>query len=224
MRSLVILRPEPGASASLDRARAMGLEASALPLFEIVAVDWQAPDPQDFDAILMTSANAARCAGDRLRHYRRLPVYAVGEATAAEARAAGLSVAAVGRGAIEDLLPLIPAKLRLLHFCGERRRQFDPGDRTITPLVVYRAEPLPVANLASALEGKVAAVHSPAAGARIADLVTGKDRQSIRIAAISPAAAQAAGIGWSAVEFAQVPSDEALLALAARLCEEDGRQ
>jgi uroporphyrinogen-III synthase len=45
-----------------------------------------------------------------------------------------------------------------------------------------------------------------------------KDRGDILIAAISPAAAEAAGVGWGVVEAAGEPSDDALLALAARLC------
>jgi len=44
------------------------------------------------------------------------------------------------------------------------------------------------------------------------------DRSSIAIAAISPAAAEAVESGWQAVEASDEPSDDALLALAARLC------
>jgi uroporphyrinogen-III synthase len=38
------------------------------------------------------------------------------------------------------------------------------------------------------------------------------------IAAISAAAAEAVGDGWNEVAIAERPTDEALLALAARLC------
>jgi uroporphyrinogen-III synthase len=66
----------------------------------------------------------------------------------------------------------------------------------------------------------VALIHSPRAGRRFAELV---DRASIArggvtIAAISPAAAEAAGEGWARVEAAERPADDVLLALAARLC------
>jgi uroporphyrinogen-III synthase len=43
-------------------------------------------------------------------------------------------------------------------------------------------------------------------------------RQSITVVAISQAAADALGNGWERVEVADAPNDEALLALAARLC------
>ena len=49
-------------------------------------------------------------------------------------------------------------------------------------------------------------------------------REAITLAAISPAAAAAAGGGWEAVEVAERPDDEALLALAARLCKKPSPQ
>jgi uroporphyrinogen-III synthase len=64
--------------------------------------------------------------------------------------------------------------------------------------------------------GNVALIHSPRAARRFAELVT--DRSSIAIAAISPAAAEGIGSGWKSVAIADQPSDEALLALAATLC------
>jgi uroporphyrinogen-III synthase len=43
-------------------------------------------------------------------------------------------------------------------------------------------------------------------------------RGATAIAAISDAAADAAGTGWSEIHVAAEPGDDALLALAARLC------
>jgi len=86
MRPLLVLRPEPGAAATLARAVAAGWQAIAAPIFNIVPLPWAAPDPADHDALMLTSANAVRQAGDALRLYRHLPVYAVGEATAVAAQ------------------------------------------------------------------------------------------------------------------------------------------
>ena len=142
-------------------------------------------------------------------------VYAVGEATAEAARAAGFEVAATGDGDAKRLLGSLDADLRLLHLCGEDRSATDARQR-ITPLAVYRARPIERPDLGS-VGGGVALVHSPRAGRRLAELVA--DRATIAIAAISDAAAAAAGTGWQALERAERPSDEALLALAARLCD-----
>ena len=46
MKRLVVLRPEPGASETVERARAIGLDALRMPLFEIEPVLWDAPDAE----------------------------------------------------------------------------------------------------------------------------------------------------------------------------------
>lgn len=215
MRPVLVLRPEPGASATIERARERGLSGIALPLFEIEAMDWAAPDPAGFDGLVLTSANAVRCAGEQLDALRGLPAYTVGEATAEAARKAGFSIAATGDAGVDRLLASIDPELRLLHLCGEDRRAPERPRQSITPIVVYRATPIEAPDL-SAAEDAVALIHSPRAGRRFAELV--RHRGTIAIAAISPAAANAVGSGWQTVEVADESTDDALLAVAARLC------
>ena len=220
MRRLVILRPEPGASATAARARAIGLDAIAMPLFEVEPAAWEVPEPGGFDALLLTSANAVRTGGGGLERLLGLPVYAVGEATAAAALDAGFKVAASGDGGVEQLLGAMPAGLRLLHLCGEQRVEPE-ASLAITAIPVYRSAELPMPSEFARIGGQVAAVHSPRSGRRLAELAdrAGVDRGTVRIAAISPAAASAAGPGWERCEAAQSPGEAALLALAARLCD-----
>ncbi len=220
MRRLVILRPEPGASATAERAWAMGLEPVAMPLFKVEPVDWEAPDPGSFDALLLTSANSVRHAGEGLRSLRQLPVYAVGEATAAAARQSGFDIDSTGEAGVERLLGSIPPDFRLLHLCGEHRIE-QQASQAITAVPVYRSKALPMPEDLGAIEGQVAAVHSPRAGQRLGELAeqAGIDRSSVRIAAISQTAASAAGPGWERCEAAEAPGEAALLALAARLCD-----
>jgi uroporphyrinogen-III synthase len=219
MRRLVIVRPEPAASSTVDSARALGLDAFAMPLFAIEAVAWDAPDPRNFDALLLTSANAVRHGGAGLETLRGLPVYSVGEATAEVARDAGFEVTGVGDGGVDRLLATIPRELRLLHLCGEHRTATQ--SRAITVVPVYRAIEQGAPDGLEQIAGQTVAVHSPRAGARLAELVdqAGIDRGSIRIAAISEAAASAAGTGWERCEAAGKPDEAALLVLAARLCD-----
>ena len=216
----MILRPEPGASASVERAAAMGIDAFAMPLFEVGAVTWEVAEPGAFDALLLTSANAVRHGGDGLEALRGLPVYAVGEATAAAAREAGFKVEDCGDGGVERLLGSIPPEARLLHLCGEHRA-VTHAKQSITAVPVYRSTELPTPDDFAAIVGQTAAVHSPRAGKRLAELVdqANVDRGSIRIAAISDAAASATGAGWAMRLAAEMPSEAALLALAARLCD-----
>jgi len=218
MTRLLVLRPEPGASATVQRARRRGLDAIAIPLFAIEPVPWQAPDPAAFDALLLTSANAVRHGGAGLQDLRRLPVRAVGQATADAARDAGFAVASSGDAGVDRLLGSLEGDIRLLHLCGEDRREPDRARQRITPIAVYRAREI-AADLRQA-GGSVALIHSPRAGARFAKLVdeAGIARGSVAIAAISAAAADSAGDGWAAVETAARPEEDALLALAERLC------
>lgn len=217
MTRVTVLRPEPGASATVARARARGLDAIAVPLFEIEAVPWEPPDVGEFDGLLLTSANAVRFGGDVFGQLRGLPVHAVGPATAQAAHDAGFSVASTGETGIDELLDSLPASLNLLHPCGEHRTEAAHARQRIVPIVVYRSKERPGPDLAR-IAGTVALIHSPRAGRRLAELTHRAERSSIAIAAISPAAAEAAGGGWKAVAAAESPADDALLALAARLC------
>ena len=222
MTHLLVLRPEPGSSATVDKARRLGLNAIAMPLFQIEPVAWQAPAPSAFDGLLLTSANAVRHAGSQLWQLRALPVYAVGEATASEARDAGLVVAATGDGGVEKLLRSVDPELRLLHLCGLHRKSPDDASQQITSVPVYHAQTKTI-EIAKLMSG-VALIHSPRAAARFADLVEPGARGSISIAAISNEALGMAGEGWAAAEAAENPSDEALLVLAARLCNKTDAQ
>lgn len=214
MRKLLLLRPEPGLAASVERAAAMGLDVIACPLFRVEPVDWVAPDPADYDALLLTSANAVRHGGQALGALRSLPVHAVGSATAAAAMQAGFQVQSVGRGGLADLLAELPESLKLLRLAGEDRREALHRDR-IDIRIVYRSVPIEAPGLPP-LKGMVAAVHSPRAGRRLAELSGARDRTAI--AAISGAAAEACGSGWERIEIAGSPGDSGLLALAAMLC------
>ena len=211
MRPLVVLRPEPGASRTAARAEARGLQIRPMPLFTMIPLDWTAPDPASFDAIVLTSANAVRHGGEMLQSLRSLPVYAVGEATAALARTAGFHIASVGKGGSGQMD--LPRGQRLLHLAGRDHR---PTGAEVT-IPVYEARAIEQPEGLAALPGSIVLVHSPRAGQRLAELV--HDRGDIAIATISPAAAAACGGGWECVRAAPVPTDEALLALAASLCE-----
>jgi uroporphyrinogen-III synthase len=210
----MLLRPEPGLSASADRAGALGIEVICCPLFRVEPTRWGVPDPAGFDALLLTSANAARHAGPGLERLMQLPVHAVGRSTAEAARIAGLRVESIGDSNVEALLTRLPKNLRLLHLAGEDHKE--TAGLRIDRRIVYRAAAVPDPGLPP-LDGLVVAVHSPRAGARLAELAT--DRRGTRIAAISEAAAEACGTGWEKVEIAAKPDDNSLLALAAMLCQ-----
>lgn len=217
MRPVAIFRPEPGACRTEERAQQLGLATIRIPLFRVEPREWQIPDGR-FDGLLLTSANAVRHGGPNLAALTHLPVHAVGSATADAARQAGFTVATCGEGFVESLLASLPEGLRLLHPGGVHRRNPERAHQEIIPVAVYEAVAIPDPAGMERLAGSVALVHSPRAGRRLAELVP--DPSKIAIAAISGAAAETCGEGWERIAIAASPDDDALLSLAARLCEQ----
>lgn len=221
MRPLLVLRPEPGASATAARARELGLGVIVAPLFTVCAIAWKPPDASAFDALLITSANALRHAGPAIAKYRQLPVYAVGAATAAAAREAGFCRVVAGTANAEQLLAALDPDMRILHLCGEHR---GVPTRPLKQLPVYSsqaAQTLPNAARRAIGTSTVAMLHSPRAAALFADLVEPAERAAVAIVAISSAAADAAGHGWLSIAAAPEPTDAAMLAIARSLCKND---
>eukprot|EP01035_Chromulina_nebulosa_P036573 gene36573-49286_t len=220
-RRIAVLRPEPGNAATVACVEAAGAEAIRLPLFVVRPLDWTQPDAGDFDAILLTSANAVRHGGPGLALLTHLPAFAVGEKTAAAARARGFDVRASGESDVSAIVAVAHAQgnRRLLHL-GGRDRASAVGGPIDTAIAVYVSEAREIdhAELAP-LAGTVALLHSARAARRLGELINsaGMSRADIAVAAISAAVAEAAGFGWSAVTTAALPRDEALIDAARAL-------
>lgn len=215
-RPIAILRPEPGGAATAERVRAAGLDPLIMPLFAVVPLDWTPPDPASFDALLLTSANAARHAGSGLAALARLPVLAVGPETARAAERAGLRVIQSGHHGIDALLARQPWSQRLLWLAGRDRIAIEhPAIRTVIPVYASDAVAL-TGEQAQSLSGTVALAHSARAMRQLAAQLDAHDvpRASIRIAAISARAADADERGWGRVAIAPSPDDAALIAVA----------
>ncbi|MEJ7925916.1 uroporphyrinogen-III synthase [Sphingobium sp. AN641] len=222
MSRLLVVRPQPGAAATAARAAAIGLECACYPLFAVAPLDWMPSPPQDHDALLLTSAHGVTQAGDALARYHGLPSYAVGARTAAALEAAGFGNVVAGDSDGAAILRRIAmdGHRRLLHIAGADSAPFDAGSLSITRVAVYAArEAGDAAGLAALVApGMVALVHSPRAGQRLAALLPEAVRASLHLVAISPAALRAASHGWASAVAASRPDDDAMLALAARLC------
>lgn len=225
---VLILRPEPGAAATLAAATAAGLEAWPFPLFAVEPVAWEPPRPEEFDALLVGSANALRHAGPGLMLYSAKPAHVVGERTAEAARAAGLTVATIGTGGLAPILAQIGPDTRLLRLAGRERIELTPPPRvTITERTVYASEPQPLPRemirllRSHALPRIIVLLHSAEAARHFAaecDRLT-IARARIALAALGPRIAAAAGEGWDAVQAAERAEDGALLALARQMCQ-----
>ena len=223
MIPLIVIRPEPGCSATLRAAHDAGLPVHGFPMFAVEPVAWDAPPREAVDAVLIGSANALRHGGAALDTYRGLPAYVVGEATAAAARAAGFPVAMTGTGGLQAVLDGVPSG-RLLRLGGrERIVLHPPAGVSIIERTVYASNPVPMPPELSAMLGKPAVVllHSAEAARHFAAECDrlGIVRDGIALGVIGPRVAAAAGAGWAVVDCAERPDDQALLALAGRLCQ-----
>lgn len=223
-RPLVIIRPEPGLSATAAEAEKLGVPIVSAPLFAIEPRPWNPPTPDGIDALLIGSANALRHGGDALAPFREKPVYAVGPSTARAAREAGFRVAGTGEGRLQGLLDgLAGQSLRLLRITGQEHVAVTvPSGIEVITRIAYAsvAQPMPD-SLATALETEaVVLLHSAAAARHFASECDrlGVDRSHVALAALAPRIAEAAGEGWQAVETASAPADAALLALARDMC------
>ena len=225
MKPLFLFRPEPGWSVSAQTARDMGLNVHGAPLFAIEPIEWIVPSPDDFDGILVGSANAFRHGGKHLEKLTRLPVHAVGEATADAARIAGFLVGLTGRGGLQGLVDeLGNRKLQLLRLAGQDRVALRPPDGIeVETRVLYRAvaEDLSQESAELLRDGGVAVLHSGAAAARLRDEFDRLDLNSavVDLAVIGPRVAEMAGEGWRSIHIADAPGDSELLALARALCQ-----
>lgn len=219
---VIVIRPEPGCTQTVDSGAAIGLDMLGCPLFEIVSRAWSVPADKT-DGLLIGSANALRYGGPGLEALRTLPVLAVGEATAAAARAAGFTVERTGAGGLQALVDGLAGPRHLLRLAGEEHvpLRLPPGV-VIETRVVYAGEPRSMpSTLADRLgTGAVVLLHSGVAAKHFAAECArlGISRAQIRLAALAPRIAALAGEGWGEVVAAAQPSDGALLALAADLC------
>ena len=216
---LLVTRPLPAGAATAARLRALGHDVMLIPLMATEAVDWEVPDSLP-DAVMLTSAVAARLAGDAAPVQR--PTFAVGAATARAARDAGFVDVRDGGGTAQTLLDTVAAAgfASLLHLAGEDRTPvIVPAGLAVTSRTVYRARLLPLTALPMVdwvlLYSPRSAAHFAAEVQRLA-----VDAAQISVAAISPATLAAARPGWRATAVAHQPNEDALLAAIGISCDE----
>jgi uroporphyrinogen-III synthase len=122
MTRVLVTRPEPGATRTLNALIARGIDAIAIPLTEISPLAFEAP-PGGFDALIITSQNAIIHGASLLSGYISKPVFAVGNRTAEILRGRG-HLQVFWAETAQQMLPLIItcAPKSLLYICGQTRR------------------------------------------------------------------------------------------------------
>lgn len=226
MRTVFAIRPEPGCAATVALGEAMDLTIAGHPLFAVEPLAWQAEAAEDFDAVLLGSANAIRHGGTGLNALTGLPALCVGATTADAACNAGFAVVATGSGGLQELLPVAAEHgfTKILRLSGEAHVALSaPDGMTIDSVVCYRVVALPIDwSFADILRrGALVLLHSGEAAAHFVQETDrlAMPRDAIALACLAPRVAARAGDGWAAVEIAAEPADAALLVLARQMCQ-----
>jgi len=220
---VIVIRPEPGNTATAAAARDLGLAVEAFPLFTVEPMAWDCPDPARYDALLAGSANVFRCGGDDLARLRLLPVHAVGEVTGDAARDAGFVTASTGAGGLQAVLDRLPGQ-RLLRLAGsDHVTLIAPAGTMIDTRIVYAVLAAPLSQRLAALLRRpvVVLLHSGEAARHFAQScdAAGVPRAAISLACLAPRIAKLAGNGWNEIQISAARSDPALLALAGQMCD-----
>jgi uroporphyrinogen-III synthase len=123
---LLVTRPEPDALKLRALLEEHGHQAAVEPLLRVSFDDADPIDLEGVQALIATSRNGLRALKSHpaLAEARQLPLFAVGEATAKEARALGFEVVVTGAGTAQELVvhmvsALDPAAGLLLHLAGD---------------------------------------------------------------------------------------------------------
>ena len=214
-----VTRAEPGASATAARLADLGHEPVVAPVIGVAAIEGATVDLAGVGAIAFTSANGVE-AFSALSPERGLPIFAVGDATAEAARAAGFPEVTSAEGDVPALAALILARRAeiagaVLHPCALKPAGDLVGALAAAGLQARRVALYDTrATAASAPRADAVLVHSPSAGRALAALLTPEQAAELSVFALSQAcAAPLAGLGFRAVTVSPFPREDALLKL-----------
>lgn len=232
MTRVLITRPQPDADRTAQAMREAGLAPLVHPLMRIEMRAGVLCDAGPADALAFTSANGVRAyaklGGDAL------PVYAVGPASAREAERCGFAVAGVADGDVASLAALIgknrPGRVRHpsgAAAAGDLAGSLATAGIAAERLVLYDAiteSALPeaaAAILEAGFEGGVkagecwVALYSPRSARLFERLVASANltiaAALLRLAALSPAVADAARLPYAERRVAVQPTNSALV-------------
>jgi uroporphyrinogen-III synthase len=180
-------------------------------------------------ALLFTSANGVRAFADATKR-RDFRAFAVGDATAAAARAAGFADVISASGAVDDLAKLVIGRLKpkagaLFHAAasvtaGDLQGLLEAAGFSVRRAVLYEA--VESERLSAATRGMIARreidaalFFSPRSAATFVRLAAGLDegcKHMVAVALSSAVAEKLAPLPWRRIAVAAAPNESALLA------------
>jgi len=230
---VLVTRPEPGAGDTARVLAAAGIETVVAPLLEARWLTPALPEAASIDAIVLTSANGVRglMALEGAPALRAHTVFAVGDRTAAAARAAGFTDIRSAAGAFDDLVELISAEMvhgtllhaRGQHAAGDLAAALSADGIGIIEAIVYEMDAppaLPEAARLSLTAGELQAVllYSRRTAEVFAALTRGlpevTKRQVALICLSEQVATPVREAGYGRIAIAHSPNEAAMVGLA----------
>jgi len=227
-RVIWITRAEPGASTTARGVIAMRLQPVVEPLLEIRPIPGADLDLEGVCAIAFTSANAVRAFAEQSPE-RAVRVFAVGDATAAAARAARFATVLSANGDVAALVSALAARRRELDGVILNPSAAEPAadlaaalaeiGLTVRHVPVYetvvRAPPETFLDRLAELDHVL--LHSPKAARALAAIVKARPAPHLVALALSKQVARPLSrAGLAAVRTAAEPAETALLSLLLR--------
>lgn len=233
---LLVTRPEPDCRKTAERIRALGAEAVEAPMLMLGSLLPERFDLAGVDGLAVTSA---RVAGFLEGHAQipelvKLPVFCVGDRTAAAMKNAGFENVRSANGDVSALAELIAVEQpegKLLYPCAKDRAGDLEGDLakkgiSCTPVIIYVMDPvtvLPPFVLKDLRDKSINGVliYSKRTAQTFLEAMKAAGALGLlkdqKIFAISPQAAEPIA-GYACVQTAEHPSEETLLTLALNPC------
>ena len=107
MGKILITRPEPEASSYAAELRAQGFDPLVSPMLRIEGLDFKSPDLSGVQGLVFSSVNAVRMYCAKVKTGREIPVFCVGDRTAAEAKDQGFIHIYNAKGTADDLVQCV---------------------------------------------------------------------------------------------------------------------
>src|SRR5256884_3777544 len=157
--AVLVTRPHPDDETTAQALRARGVDVLRAPMLRFEPVPFQADADANYGAVIVTSANALRAIAPHLAASRllELPLFAVGENTAAAARDVGFGEVIASKGDAGALRDLVLASMKskrlkkaspILYLAGADLARDLAGDLgengfTVVTQTTYRMVPAP---------------------------------------------------------------------------------
>lgn len=233
-RRILVTRPLPDAERTAAGLAALGLEPIVAPMLEARFLAAGLPDPAPFVALAFTSANAVRAlaAHPLGETFAALPVYAVGDHTASQARAVGFERVSPALGTLDHLIEMVIADKPAgpifypapAHQSGDLAGRLAAAGIAVQSRVLYEMHPataLPPGLAERLLEGEIegAALFSRRTAAIFAGLLAAPrfaaSRENLHCLCLSENVAEPLiEAHFPRIGLADAPSHEAMMVLA----------